>query len=78
MSLYDWRNAADSPRVHPDDEPLMRSMTTEFAHGATARVLRLPGAGGSWVPVHVTVSRVELEEPMLAGLITLRFPPTRN
>ena len=52
----------------------MRSMTTEFAHGATARALRLPGAGGSWVPVHVTVSRVEFEEQTFAGSITLRLP----
>jgi hypothetical protein len=36
--------------------------------------LRLPGAGGSWVPVHVTVSRVELEEQTFAGLISLRLP----
>ncbi len=72
--FYDWRNATGSSRVHPDDEPLMRSMTTEFAHGATARVLRLPAAGGSWVPVHVTVSRVEVEEQTFAGLISLRLP----
>lgn len=72
--FYDWHSKADSPRVHPDDEPLMRSMTTEFEHGATARVLRLPGHGGTWVPVHVTVSRVELEAETYAGLISLRLP----
>ena len=72
--FYDWRNATGSSRVHPDDESLMLAMTTEFAQGATARVLRLPGAGGSWVPVHATVSRVELEEQTFAGLISLRLP----
>jgi hypothetical protein len=72
--FYDWHNVAGSSRVHPEDEPLMLSMTSEFANGATARVLRLPGAGGSWAPVHVTVSRVELEEQTFAGLISLRLP----
>jgi hypothetical protein len=72
--FYDWRSTARSPRVHPADEHLMTSMTTEFAHGATTRVLRLPGHGGSWVPVHVTVNRVELDEQTFAGLVSLRLP----
>ncbi|HYB34640.1 MAG TPA: PAS domain-containing protein [Mycobacterium sp.] len=72
--FYDWRSVEDTPRVHTDDEHLMVSMTTEFAHGATARVLRLPGHGGTWVPVHVTVNRVELEPNTFAGLISLRLP----
>jgi hypothetical protein len=72
--FYDWRSVENSPRVHPDDEHLMASMTTEFAQGATARVLRLPGHGGGWVPVHVTVNRVELEPNTFAGLISLRLP----
>jgi hypothetical protein len=72
--FYDWRSTASSPRVHPDDEPLMASMTTEFAHGATARVLRLPGHGGTWTPMHVTVNRIEIDEQTFAGLISLRLP----
>ncbi len=77
--FYDWRrSAAGSPRVHPDDEPSMFSMTTEFAHGSTSRVLRLPGFGGTWVPVHVTVSRVKLAEQTFAGLISLRLPTARE
>jgi hypothetical protein len=72
--FYDWRSVENSPRVHPNDEHLMASMTTEFAQGATARVLRLPGHGGGWVPVHVTVNRVELEPNTFAGLISLRLP----
>ncbi len=73
--FYDWRrSAAGSPRVHQDDEPSMLAMTTEFARGSTSRVLRLPGVRDTWVPVHVTVSRVELAEQTFAGLISLRLP----
>ncbi len=72
--FYDWRSTARSPRVHPDDEQLMASMTTEFAHGATARVLRLPGHDGTWTPLHVTVNRIEVEDKTFAGLISLRVP----
>ena len=49
-------------------------MTTEFADGATSRVLRLPGIDTDWVPVHVTVNRVELEKDTFAGLLSLRLP----
>ncbi|MCV7077480.1 PAS domain-containing protein [Mycobacterium szulgai] len=73
-SFYDWRGGEGKPRVHPDDEQLVASMTTEFANGATSRVLRLPGLDTDWVPVHVTVNRVELEPDTFAGLISLRLP----
>jgi hypothetical protein len=73
--FYDWRNSeADRPLVHPDDEPMMASMTTEFAGGATSRVLRMRGFDNDWVPVHVTVNRVELEPETFAGLVSLRLP----
>lgn len=73
--FYNWRaNEFDTARVHPDDEALMLSMTKEFADGATSRVLRLPGNDTEWVPVHVTVNRVELEPETFAGLISLRLP----
>lgn len=49
-------------------------MTTEFADGASTRVMRLPGDGGAWVPMHVTVNQVELEPGTFAGLISLRRP----
>ena len=52
----------------------MAAMTTEFADGATSRVLRMPGHDGGWVPVHVTVNRVELEPDIFAGLVSLRLP----
>lgn len=74
-SFYDWRsNEADKPRVHPDDEHILNSMTKEFANGATSGVLRLPGNDTDWVPVHVTVNQVELEAETFAGLLSLRLP----
>ena len=49
--FYDWRRiAADSPRIHPDDEAKRAAMRTEFAAGAACAVLRharLTTAGGS-------------------------------
>lgn len=74
-TFYDWRATdTDKPRVHPDDEEAMLSMTKEFVDGATSRVLRLPGTDTDWVPVHVTVNQVELEPETFAGLISLRLP----
>ncbi len=74
-SFYDWRGGdTDQQRVHPDDEPVMESMTKEFADGATSRVLRMRGFENDWVPVHVTVNRVELEPDTFAGLVSLRLP----
>ncbi|MGD1242060.1 PAS domain-containing protein [Mycobacterium seoulense] len=74
-TFYDWRGSeTGKPKVHPDDQPLVSSMTEEFAHGATSRVLRMPGRDSEWVPVHVTVNRVELEPDTYAGLVSLRLP----
>jgi len=73
--FYDWRGAhTDSPRAHPDDEPAMKAMTEEFTDAATSRVLRMRGFDNDWVPVHVTVNRVELEPDTFAGLVSLRLP----
>ena len=52
----------------------MAAMTAEFAGGATSGVLRMPGHDGGWVPVHVTVNRVEVEQETFAGLVSLRLP----
>jgi hypothetical protein len=52
----------------------MAAMTAEFARGATSGVLRMPGYDGEWVAMHVTVSRVELEQETFAGLVALRLP----
>jgi hypothetical protein len=74
-SFYDWRGSdTDMPRVHPDDEPVMQSMTQEFAGGASSRVLRMRGFENDWVAVHVTINRVELEPDTFAGLVSLRLP----
>jgi Family of unknown function (DUF5628)/Domain of unknown function (DUF5593) len=73
--FYDWRRiTADDPRIHPDDEPKTAAMTTEFAAGAASSVLRMPAHDGGWVPVHVTVNRVQLDEQTFAGLVSLRLP----
>jgi len=73
--FYDWRGSeTGEPRIHPDDDQLVASMPTEFANGATSRVLRMRGHETDWVPVHVTVNRVELEPDTYAGLVSLRLP----
>jgi len=50
------------------------AMRAEFTAGATCAVLRLPAHDGGWVPVHVTLNRVELDENTFAGLVSLRLP----
>jgi hypothetical protein len=73
--FYDWRGGeTDRPLVHPDDEAVMESMTKEFTDGPTSRVLRMRGFDNDWVPVHVTVNRVELESDIFAGLASMRLP----
>jgi hypothetical protein len=73
--FYDWRRiATDALRIHPSDQARMAAMTAEFAGGATTGVLRMPGHDGGWVPVHVTVNRVEVEQETFAGLVALRLP----
>lgn len=74
-TFYDWRgNTTSKPRVHPDDEPAVATMTARFVDGPVSRVLRMPGGDGEWVPVHVTLNRVELEPDAFAGLVSLRLP----
>ena len=74
-TFYDWRGSETRrPKVHPDDEHLMSSMTTEFADSATSRVLRMPGHDAAWAPVHVTLNRIELEPGIFVGLVSLRLP----
>ncbi|WP_197378982.1 PAS domain-containing protein [Mycolicibacterium mengxianglii] len=72
--LYDWRGRAGSPWVHPEDTRLIEAMTTQLDAGVTEQVLRLPGRAAEWVPIHVTVHRVELEPGAVAALVTLREP----
>jgi Family of unknown function (DUF5628)/Domain of unknown function (DUF5593) len=73
--FFDWRvGEADDPLVHPDEIVEMALMTTEFADGPTARVLRLRANGGGWTLVHVTTHRVEVAQNTFAGLVSLRLP----
>jgi hypothetical protein len=72
--FFDWRaRETGDPIVHPDDAPHMARMTIEFGSGATSGVLRLPANGGGWVPVHMTINRVELDKDTYAGLVALRL-----
>jgi hypothetical protein len=68
---YDWRH---SVQFHPDDRDVLIPMAEEFESGSTSRVVRLPGIGSGWVPMHVTVNRLEVDNDTFAGLITLRLP----
>ena len=34
----------------------------------------MPAHDGGWVPVHVTVNRVEIDQDTFAGLVSLRLP----
>lgn len=69
---FNWRA---HEKMHPDDrEHYAGTMTTELVNGSTGAVLRLPGEDGSWVPLHVTISRVKLDENTYAGMVTLRRP----
>lgn len=70
--LVEWRGRE---QVHPDDKQRLQSrMRQEFSNGSTSAVLRLPANGGDWVPLHVTIGRIELENGTYAGLATLREP----
>ncbi|GAY13727.1 PAS domain-containing protein [Mycobacterium sp. shizuoka-1] len=68
---YDWRH---SVQFHPDDRGQLIPMAEEFETGSTSRVLRLPAVGSGWVPMHVSVNRLEVDDGRFAGLITLRLP----
>jgi hypothetical protein len=73
--FFDWRaRETGASIVHPDDAPHMARMTIEFGSGTTSGVLRLPDGGGGWVPVHMTINRVELDKDTFAGLVALRLP----
>lgn len=73
--FYDWRAAeADQPMLDPADEHQILSMAQEFAVGPTARVLGLRAHGGGYTPIHVTATRVELDENTIAALLALRLP----
>ncbi len=69
---FNWRS---QPQIHPEDrEHFSGRMSQELETGATSGVLRVPGNEGGWVPLHVTVSKVVLDEGIYGGLVTLRLP----
>lgn len=69
---YDWRV---NVQMHPDDHArLSARMADELKSGATSAVLRLPANGGGWTPVHVTVHKVELDDGVYGGMLSLRLP----
>lgn len=73
--FFDWRAREKSgPAVHPADARQMARMTIEFESGATSGVLRLRANDGGWVPVHMTINRVELDANTIVGLAALRIP----
>lgn len=70
--LVDWRGPE---QMHPDDRDHLESrMLPELENGASSAVLRLADTGGAWVPLHITIGRMELEKGTYAGLATLRQP----
>ncbi len=69
--LVDW---STRQQMHPDDEHLRPRLARELENGSTSAVLRLPGKSQDWVPLHVTVSRMALDNGTHAGLVTLREP----
>lgn len=69
--FYDWRA---KPQMNPEDRKRFSAqMAEELAFDQTTAVLRLPASGG-WVPIHVTVNRIELNKGIFAGLVALRRP----
>ena len=69
---FNWRDA----RMHPEDrEHLVEQMSEELQHGTTSAVFRLPGnTDGEWVPMHVMINRIELDDGVHGGLVTMRLP----
>jgi len=73
--FFDWHaREAGRQAVNPADAVHMARMTLEFANGSTSAVLRLRATDGGWVPVHMTINRVELEPGTFAALLALRLP----
>ena len=70
---FNWRVPV---QMHPDDqEHFARRIRVELhSGGATSAVVRLPGNDGGWAPLHVTINRVELDEGIFGGMVTLRLP----
>lgn len=73
---YDWRT---NVQMHPDDDRLFSArMVDELKSGSTAAVLRLPANGGGLTLIHVTVHRIELDDGVFAGILSLRLPTDKE
>lgn len=69
---FDWHGRT---QMHPEDfDHFSDRMRAELESGTTAGVLRLPANDGGWVPMHVTIAKVELDGGVYAGLVSLRLP----
>ena len=69
---FNWRGRV---QMHPADFQRFRDrMRAELESGTTSAVVRLPGNDSDWVPMHVTISKVELDGGVCGGLVTLRLP----
>lgn len=69
--LFDWRRSFP---IHPEDLEVSAELVSELKDGLASAIVRLPGHNTEWVPVHVTLRRIELELGIYAGLATLRRP----
>lgn len=65
---YDWRTHT----VHPDDQEALYALADELGPRGTSRVLRMATYDGGWLPVHITLNRIEIEPGIFVGLLTLR------
>ncbi|MCV7153443.1 PAS domain-containing protein [Mycolicibacterium pyrenivorans] len=74
VPFFDWRAGIVGERAHPDDKDTLAAMEAEFATGATSGVLRMVAHHGGWIPVHISVNRVELDKGVYAGLAAMRLP----
>ena len=69
---FNWRGRV---QLHPEDlGEITGRMREEFKSGTTSAVLRLPGNDSDWIPLYVTISRVELDEGITGGLVSVRLP----
>lgn len=69
---FDWHSRKPD-NIHVDDAFHTARMTVEIGGGSTSGVLRLRAPDGQgWVPVHITLNRVELDAGTFADLATVR------
>lgn len=67
-SHYNWRRDT----VHPDDLAKLINTPAEFESGGTTLIARMSHDEDAWVPVHITINRIELEPGLFVGLLAMR------